>query len=89
MGTTLEFLLEPCGGIGGGFCVGAAHGRGAGVTMGTALVVFLVTSDFIGCGPVEGAQYVIDVNADKDNLLGQNKERRRQSNTGIWNLCGP
>ena len=59
--------------------------------VGTVLGTSLVPPNEIGCVPGEGTQNRINMSADKENAVGQEKERGGEwrSNTGLWPLCSP
>ena len=84
--TTMDFLKERLGSIGGRLCLGLALGSNTGMTVGPALGLFMGPTDVIWYGPGEGNQYGINMGMDEENILGRNKGRGGCSNAGIWPL---
>ena len=61
--------MGPCDGIGGGLYVEVALQCNSGMTVVTALGVFMGTPEGVGYGPGEDTRCGIDVGTNKENLM--------------------
>ena len=69
--------------------MGAGLRRDVGMNVGPTLGIFLVPTNGVGYGLVEGSQYGSNVGVDEENPTGRKKGRGGRSTTGLWPLCGP